>query len=100
MTGEPITAAEAYRIGLVNSVVPGEEVMAEARRFGRIFAQRAPFALTAAKLLVQKSLDVDLATGLQFERATINSMATPAERAREQERAATGEPTYRKIFQR
>ena len=68
MTGEPVTAEEALRIGLVNSVVPGEALTEEAHRFARVFAGHAPFALTAAKRLVQKSLDVDLATGLQLER--------------------------------
>jgi enoyl-CoA hydratase/carnithine racemase len=100
MTGEPITAAEAHRIGLVNSVVPAEQLLAEAERFARIFVRHAPYALATAKRLIQKSLDVDLATGLQLERASIASMASPAERAREQERAAASQAAYGKIFQR
>jgi hypothetical protein len=50
--------------------------------------------------LFQKCLDVDLATGLQLERAAIASMASPAERAKEQERAAATQPAFGKIFQR
>jgi len=100
MTGEPITAFEALRIGLVNSVVSAELLMEEARRYAAIFVQRAPFALTTAKRLVLKSYDVDLATGLELERRFIASMATPAERKAEQERAAAGQDTYGKIFRR
>lgn len=100
MTGEPITASEALRIGLVHSVVPAERLMEEARRYAAIFVQRAPFALATAKRLVLKSYDVDLATGLELERRFIASMATPAERKAEQERAAAGQETYGKIFGR
>ena len=100
MTGEPITATEAYRIGLVNSVVPRDQVMAEAQRYAAILAARAPFALRTAKYLVMKSLDVDLATGLQLECHAINSMATPAEKKAEQDRAAAANATYGKIFRR
>jgi enoyl-CoA hydratase len=100
MTGEPITASEALRIGLVNSVVSGERLMGEARRYAGIFVQRAPFALATAKRLVLKSFDVDLSTGLELERRFIASMATPAERKAEQERAAAGQDTYGKIFRR
>ena len=100
MTGEPISAAEAHRIGLVNSVVPAEQLMDEARRYAAIFAQRAPYALRTAKRLVLKSLDVDLETGIGLERALINSMATPAERRAERDRAATGQAAYGKIFSR
>lgn len=100
MTGEPISAAEAYRIGLVNAVVPGDRLLDEARRYAAIFAQRAPFALRTAKQLVKKSLDLDLASGIELERAAIASMATPAERRAEQDRAAANQAAYGKIFSR
>jgi enoyl-CoA hydratase/carnithine racemase len=100
MTGEPITAAEAHRIGLVNSVVPSDRLIEEADRFARIFVRHAPYALSTAKRLIQKSLDLDLASGLQLERASITAMASPSERAKEQERAAASQAAYGKIFQR
>ncbi len=93
MTGEPITASEALRIGLVNSVVPEERLMDEASRYAGLFVQRAPFALATAKRLVLKSFDVDLSTGLELERRFIASMAMPAGRKAEQERAAAGQAT-------
>ncbi len=99
MTGEPISAGEALRMGLVNAVVPGDELMDEARRFAQIFVQRAPFALATAKQLVLKSVDVDLQTGLTMERNAIASMASPEERARERDRAAKTQETYRRIFE-
>lgn len=98
MTGEPVTADRALQIGLVNSVVPGEQLMDEARRYAAIFVQRAPFALATAKQLVLKSVDVDLPTGLMLERHLIASMATPEERERERDRAAATQDTYKRIF--
>ena len=45
LTGEPIGAAEAYRLGLVNRVVPAADLMAEARRLAATIAAKAPIAV-------------------------------------------------------
>lgn len=45
LTGEPITAAEAHRIGLVNRVVPAADLMAEARKLAASLAAKAPVAI-------------------------------------------------------
>ncbi|GIW42032.1 MAG: putative enoyl-CoA hydratase [Candidatus Binatia bacterium] len=49
LTGERMSAAEAYRIGLVNRVVPRDRVLPEARRFAEILAENGPLAVQAVK---------------------------------------------------
>ncbi len=44
LTGDQITAHEAYRLGLVNRVVPAAELMTEARKIGAALAGKAPLA--------------------------------------------------------
>jgi len=45
MTGDPISAAEAYRIGLVNRVVPGSDLLPAARELLLRIQQKAPLAV-------------------------------------------------------
>ncbi|MEW6275074.1 MAG: enoyl-CoA hydratase-related protein [Bacillota bacterium] len=45
LTGARLGAAEAYRLGLVNRVVPGEEVLPKARELARQIAAQAPAAV-------------------------------------------------------
>ena len=48
-TGEPIEAQEAYRIGLVNRVVPFSELINTSEEFARKICQNGPLALWACK---------------------------------------------------
>ncbi|MEP7090962.1 MAG: enoyl-CoA hydratase-related protein [Nocardioidaceae bacterium] len=68
-TGRFVKADEALRIGLVDKVVPDDQVHAEAVAWARQFASAASFALRAAKESVDRGLEVDLDTGLEIERA-------------------------------
>jgi enoyl-CoA hydratase len=52
LTGEPVDAAEALRLGLVDEVMASGDGMARARALAATMAQRAPVALQTAKLLV------------------------------------------------
>jgi enoyl-CoA hydratase len=56
LTGERITAQEAWRIGLVNKVVPAAQVMTEARRYAQILADNGPLAVQAVKRSVLAGL--------------------------------------------
>ena len=49
LMGKQIDAQEAYRIGLVNTVVPPEEVMPKAREWAETICQAGPLAVRAAK---------------------------------------------------
>jgi enoyl-CoA hydratase len=67
-TGDRIDAAEAYRLGLVNRVVPRAGLLDEARVLARTIASRAPLSIRAIKAAVNLCPDVSLEAGLAFER--------------------------------
>jgi enoyl-CoA hydratase len=66
-TGRMVRAEEALAIGLVDEVVPADEVYATARRWAEQFASGPAVALAAAKKAIDGGLDVDLRTGLDLE---------------------------------
>jgi enoyl-CoA hydratase len=68
LTGQPITAREAEKRGLVNRVVPVEAYFEEAKKLGQQIAQKAPIAVRLAKEAILKAFDTSLDEGLQFER--------------------------------
>ncbi|MGR4882832.1 enoyl-CoA hydratase/isomerase family protein [Streptomyces sp. LARHCF249] len=65
--GDAVPAAEAERLGLVNKVVPAEELQAAARDWAERLAQGPTRALALAKQLVNASLDGDRAAALAAE---------------------------------
>jgi enoyl-CoA hydratase/carnithine racemase len=67
-TGRFVRADEALAIGLVDRVVPADQVYDEAVGWARQFAGAATYALRAAKEAVDQGLEVDLQTGLAIER--------------------------------
>lgn len=67
LTGETIDAKEAYRIGLVNQVVPPEKLMATALDIAKEIAAKAPIATRYAKEAVNKGMDMTLDQGLRLE---------------------------------
>ena len=73
-TGEPIDAREAYNLGLVNRVVPPEELMPTAVEWAEKLCSLGPLALRAAKEAMIKGLDMDLADGLQLEQKLFESL--------------------------
>jgi enoyl-CoA hydratase len=69
LTGDPIDAREAHRIGLVNHVVPAGELMAFSRTLlGRILAN-APVAVSLSMQAVDVGLNTGMEQGLRFESA-------------------------------
>jgi enoyl-CoA hydratase len=54
LTGDPLSAAEAERLGLVNRVVPAASLQEEALAFARRLAEGAPLALRYTKLAVNQ----------------------------------------------
>jgi enoyl-CoA hydratase/carnithine racemase len=67
-TGRFVKADEALRIGLVDQVVPDDDVYTAALAWARRFSSAAAFALRTAKGAVDRGLEVDLETGLEIER--------------------------------
>jgi enoyl-CoA hydratase/carnithine racemase len=67
LTGDMITAQEAYRIGLVNKVVPGGAVLKEAQGLARKIASKSKFTSAAALAAISKGLQVSIEEGLKIE---------------------------------
>jgi enoyl-CoA hydratase/carnithine racemase len=67
-SGRFVAADEALRIGLVDRVVPADEVYAAAREMAARFVRGPVLALRAAKEAVDRGLESDLDTGLEVER--------------------------------
>lgn len=50
LTGEPLDAKRAYEIGIVNRVVPPEQLMKEAQRFASVIEENAPLTMKMLKM--------------------------------------------------
>src|SRR5687768_12162061 len=66
-TGDPMDAATAERIGLVNRVVPAEALMDEARALADRLAAAAPLALALAKRGLNRAMEAGLEESLDYE---------------------------------
>ncbi len=62
-----IKADEAYRIGLVNSVYPLEELMAAARKLASTIARNAPIAVRNSKKAINDGLQTDMDQAIVIE---------------------------------
>lgn len=67
-TGDIIRADEADRIGLVNRVVPPEELMTAAREVAQKIVSKSAAALKLAKQAINKGMQTGLETGLDYEK--------------------------------
>jgi len=68
LTGEPVGAIDAERIGLVNRVVPAGAQLDETLRLANLIAARPPLAVRLGKEAVNQAMEVPLSAGLEFER--------------------------------
>jgi enoyl-CoA hydratase/carnithine racemase len=66
-TGRFVKADEALAMGLVDKIVPAEEVYTEAVAWASQFTGAAALALRAAKECIDRGLEVDITTGLSIE---------------------------------
>jgi len=79
-TGRFVSAEEALRIGLVDEVVPPQEVYAAARRRVERYVGGPAYAIRAAKEAIDRGLEVDLETGLEIERMQFASVFATRDR--------------------
>jgi enoyl-CoA hydratase len=86
LAGEAIPAAEAYRIGLVNAVVPRAELLDYSRRWLSNVLANGPLALGQVLDAVDTGLDCGIEAGLRFEAAAFGLIAA-SEDCREGTRA-------------
>jgi enoyl-CoA hydratase len=82
LTGAPIAADEALRIGLVNRVVPASALMAEARALAAKLATSAPIAMRYIINAVNRGTEMAFAEACQYE-ATLFGLVASTEDMRE-----------------
>lgn len=76
LLGETIDAQEAYRIGLINKVVPPDELMPSAEKWAARLAENAPLAVQAAKKAMIQGADLSLLEGLKLEWELVAELLT------------------------
>ncbi len=86
LMGDRVDAARAYDMGLVNKVVPHDELMAEAMRWADRLARNAPQAMAATKEVAVRSQALSFADALRMGEA-MRRLAGSTEDAREGVRA-------------
>jgi enoyl-CoA hydratase len=82
LTGTPITADEALRIGLVNRVYPAAELMTEAKKLALQLAQASPIAVRYIINAVNKGTEMPFAEACQYE-ATLFGLVASTDDMRE-----------------
>ncbi|GAB7532109.1 2,3-dehydroadipyl-CoA hydratase [Pseudomonas sp. 3A(2025)] len=80
LTGQPIDARHAQRVGLVSEVTQPEFTVDRALAIASSIAEKAPLAVRLAKEALLKAQDLDLASGLRFERQAFTVLAGTADR--------------------
>jgi enoyl-CoA hydratase/carnithine racemase len=67
LTGEPMDAEEACRLGLIQRIVPPTNLMQTATEMARDMAEKSPLSLSYAKEALHKGLDLTLDQGVKME---------------------------------
>lgn len=81
-TGRFVDAAEALALGLVDVVVPADQVYATATQMARRFLGGPALALQAAKTAIDVGMGTDLASGLRLESALFTQLFATGDRER------------------
>lgn len=79
LTGDMVSAARAYEIGLVNRVVPAAELMAEATKLAQALAAKAPIAVRFIIEAVNQGLESPFAVGEYLETTLFGTIASSAD---------------------
>jgi enoyl-CoA hydratase len=80
LTGAPITAEEALRIGLANRVFAPEALLEGALAAGCSVAEKGPVAVAQAKWLMQEGQDADLRVANALEQTTFGLVFSTRDR--------------------
>jgi enoyl-CoA hydratase len=82
LTGAPVSADEAYRIGLVNRVVPAADLIGEAKKLAAQLASSAPIAMRYIINAINKGVEMPFAEACQYE-ATLFGLVASTDDMRE-----------------
>ena len=74
LTGDPIDAQEALRIGLVSEVVPADELIPAAERYAHTILKNSPLGVRSAKESMLRSLGRVLEDALRFENVLFSTL--------------------------
>ncbi len=74
LTGKPITAADAHRIGLVSEVVPDDAVLDTALEIATEIAKLPPLSVMQTKESILQAANTSLEAGLAFERKSFQML--------------------------
>lgn len=75
-TGDNIDASEAYRIGLVDILVPAGEALSQAHTLSAKIQKKGPLAIKAAKKAITKGLDLPMDEALELEAVQFKSLCS------------------------
>lgn len=67
LTSRDVVADEAYRLGLLDRLVPHDSLLSEAKALAGLMIQHPPVAVRAAKRVTQQNLNINLEEGLRNE---------------------------------
>jgi enoyl-CoA hydratase/carnithine racemase len=81
LTGEPVDAREALRIGLVSALAPRDRLATEAEAIAGRIAERGPIAVRYAKEAVRRGLEMPLEQALRYETDLTVILQTTKDRA-------------------
>jgi enoyl-CoA hydratase len=81
LTGEMIDAEEAYRIGLVNRVVPGEHLLGVARAMLAAILMQGPLAVALCIEAVDRGYDLPLDDAMALEASYFGLLSASADKA-------------------
>jgi len=69
LTGENIPAQEAYRLGLVDKIVPADKLMVTSLAIAKVIGLKGPIAARLILEAVNKGMELTIDKGLEFEEA-------------------------------
>ena len=72
LMGQQIDAHDAYRMGLINKVVPLDQLMPTARQWAEIICEAGPLGVRAAKEAIIRGFDMTMEEGIQLEAELLN----------------------------
>lgn len=79
LTGDMVGAARAYEIGLVNRVVPGAELLTEAKKLAEALASKAPIAVRYILEAVHHGMEAPFAVAEVLETSLFGTIASTAD---------------------
>ena len=79
LTGDPVDATEAHRLGIANMIVPHADLLDAATKLAQTMLKNGPLALARALEAVDRGLEMTLEAGIALESELFGSLADTAD---------------------